>query len=115
MAIDGMSEVLGNLNKLQSKLTNAMEEAANAAAMVGERYTKIEAPFKTGRLQRSYTTQTVEKSPAQAVVETFSDVVYAPTQEFGYKNIRGKPHLRPGFSHESEMADAAILKLKEVL
>jgi len=113
MTLDGMSTVLKNIQALQSKLESQMEAAAEAGALVGERYTKEGAPVKTGKLRRSYATRLESKSSDEVVMRTGTDVDYAPDQEFGTSKQSGTPHLRPGFqNHKTEILNAAKTKLK---
>jgi len=113
MTIEGMSEVLRNIEALQSKLESQMEAAAEAGALVGERYTKEGAPVKTGKLRRSYATRLESKSSDEVVMRTGTDVDYSADQEFGTSRQPGTPHLRSGFqNHQSEIMNAATSKLK---
>lgn len=113
MTLEGMSEVLSNIQKLQSKLESQMEAAAEAGALVGERYTKECAPVKTGKLRRSYATRLESKSSDEVVMRTGTDVEYGPDQEFGNSRQAGTPHLRPGFNnHKSEILNAVTNELK---
>ncbi len=113
MSIEGMSELLSNVSSLESKLTDQMEKAAEAGALIGERYTKEGAPVDTGNLRRSYATRTEKKSSDEVMMRTGTDVEYAPDQEFGTSHQSGTPHLRPGFmNHKSEILNAVKGNLK---
>ncbi len=113
MSLAGLSEVLANLSKFESKITDQMEKAAEAGALVGERCTKEGAPVDTGNLRRSYATRTETKSSDEVMMRTGTDVEYAADQEFGTSRQAGTPHLRPGFmNHKSEILTAVKGKMK---
>jgi HK97 gp10 family phage protein len=111
--IEGMAQLESALPRLQSTVDNAMEDAAMAGALVGERYTKEGAPVRYGFLRRSYATRLEKKISEEVMMRTGTDTVYAPPQEFGTSRMSGTPHLRPGFlNHKSEIVNEATKVFK---
>jgi HK97 gp10 family phage protein len=111
--IEGLNQLDSALSRLESTVEDAMEDAAMAGALVGERYTKEGAPVKTGFLRRSYASRIEKKSSTEVMARTGTDTVYAPPQEFGTSRMPGTPHLRIGFlNHKSEIVNESTKVFK---
>ena len=116
MTLEGLVEVLANIAALEARMSVAMEDAATAAALVGEKYTKEGAPVDTGKLRRGITTRLESRSVDQVVMRTGTDVEYDPAQEFGTSRMAGTPHWSPGFfNHAAEELSAALRVLRSSL
>lgn len=59
--------------------------------------TRIACPVNTGRLRSSYQSSGVQKDARGMYVQVGTNVDYAAFVEFGTRNTRPQPHLRPAF------------------
>lgn len=85
-----MSKFVSHVPEVMATFHANMRRAMEAVALVAEGYAKDYAPKKTGRLQASIGHSSDEH---EAIIGT--DVEYAPYQEFGTRNMRANPYLRP--------------------
>lgn len=77
----------------------ALERATLAAALPIQNEAKRLAPYRSGTLSRSYTSQVTGRSRTKVVVKVGTSVPYARKQEFG-----NRPHLRPAFDTKRQEA-----------
>lgn len=113
MKLDGLDEVLKNLDHYTEEIQDNLEDALTAGAMVGERFAKEYAPVETGTLRRSIAVETEEKNKSAVVVRCGTNVEYAPFLEFGTSRMAAHPFMRPAFfNHKSEILDKIVGELK---
>ena len=103
--VNGLPEALSMLKKYQSRKKKQIKDELEIGANQIETLAKQTAPFKTGRLSASITTDLRELALLVAKVGTH--VTYAPHQEFGTKFMAAQPYLYPSFfSYENEIVKA---------
>jgi HK97 gp10 family phage protein len=82
--IEGMEKLLAELDGFSENIPRALSKAGKfAMAEAIEKPAKKMAPVDTGRLRASIATQTTEQTPQETIVETGTNVFYAPYIEFG--------------------------------
>lgn len=80
--------------------------------MIGQQWVtevRRDAPLDTGRLRRSYT-HAVGTGNGGTYVEVSSNVHYAPYQEFGTRNIVGRPHVRPATERVRRLVPSLLVE-----
>lgn len=100
--LQGQEELLRNLKKLGDKLSDGMEAAVKAGALLVQNDAKVKAPYLTGNLHRSIHSETTEKSDEKVVIQVGTDVIYAAPQEFGTDTIPAHPYLRPALDENKD-------------
>lgn len=103
--VNGLPEALAKLRKYQSRKKKQIKDELAIGAFKIETLAKQTAPFETGRLSASITTDLSDLALLAARVGT--DVKYAPFQEFGTRVMAAQPYLYPAFfSYENEIVKA---------
>ncbi len=81
--LEGMAELIRNFEKLGGDMSQALETAARAGALIVQNSAKEKVLFFTGDLRKSLHMETTERSPIRVIVQVGTDKVYAAIQEFG--------------------------------
>lgn len=103
--VNGIPEALASLKKYQFKKKKQIQDELMIGALKVEGLAKETAPFDTGRLSGSITTD--NSDIGMLVMRVGSDVVYAPYQEFGTKHMEARPFLFPAFfAYENDIVKA---------
>lgn len=112
MKLEGMDNLLNELDKLGqkgSKIENtALKEAGN---IVKESIVK-EVPVKTGKLKENITVSNVKSKDGVKKVEVGpgKDEYYAAFLEFGTTNMNANPFISRGYENSKEEAEKVIVE-----
>lgn len=98
-------KVIGMFNDYQKKL-NEIPSLIRQAALNIQDTAKKNAPRDEGRLRDSITA-----TGSGLEAEVFTNVEYAPHQEFGTYKMAAQPFLMPAFEHHSKRLVDAIKKI----
>ena len=104
--IEGLEELQKQLNKLKKTPT---KKALLAGAYTLQRFSMINAPYKTGFLKSSHSSRETQEGAVMEVA-----VNYAFFQEFGCKNSPGHPFVRPAIDeHSTDIVEAVAKEVEE--
>jgi HK97 gp10 family phage protein len=122
--VEGMDAFVKELQAIAKRASGAQLEAAlRSGALLIQNSAIAKAPFDTGTLRRSISTETAHtRDGAIARVgvpnhsEDGTEMGYSIYQEFGTSKMRAHPYLRPAFDEERDNAVREIRDaLKEML
>lgn len=99
MEIKGMKELNIDLDRLDDVARNKVKDIIQTRGLYIQRDAKRDAPLQYGRLRNSIT-PVAEDNRFTSVV--YSDVEYAPFQEFGTVKMGAQPFMMPAFERHSE-------------
>jgi len=103
--VNGLPEALSKLRKYQSRKKKQIKDELLIGGFKIETLAKQTAPYETGRLSGSITTD--DSDISLLVVRVGTSVKYAPFQEFGTRFMSAQPYLYPSFfSYENEIVKA---------
>ena len=115
MDVEGIDEVIKQLEQLGQDIEEAIEPALAAASMEVVNSAKGKANYKTGTLRRKITYE-VDGHDARVGVE--ADVPYAAREEFGFigtdsrwrtYNYAGTPYLRPALQESTSAINQVFI------
>ena len=118
MKIDGMENLLAEIEKLGQKGSRIENKALREAGDVVKESIKKEVPVRTGKLKQSITASRVKTKDGVKRVEVGPDKdgYYGKFVEFGTVKMKANPFMSRGYETSKEEAMEAIEKnLKEGL
>ncbi len=117
LGLKGMEELKKKLGKVEVGLSDELETATRAGALIVQNSAKDRAPFLTGTLKRSIHMETTEKNDRRVIITVGTDVVYAAAQEFGTsRGVPAHPYLRPALDENQDAVKKEIMAaLKDIL
>lgn len=116
--LEGINELLNNLEKLGDKGKRVENKALRGAGNVVEEAIKSETPVRSGNLKRSIKTSNVKTKDGVKQVEVGPDKKgwYGKFLEFGTTNIKADPFMSRGYdSSKSSAIDKIRAELKKGL
>src|SRR5690625_1369759 len=99
MEVEGMENLLEEIQKLETKGKRIENKALREAGKVVEESIKSEAPVRTGNLKRSITTSNVKTKEGvkHVAVGPNKDGWYGIFPEFGTVNMTANPFMGRGY------------------
>lgn len=116
--LEGINELLNNLEKLGDKGKRVENKALRGAGNVVEEAIKGETPVRSGNLKRSIKTSNVKTKDGVKQVEVGPDKKgwYGKFLEFGTVNIKADPFMSRGYDNSKSSAiDKIRAELKKGL
>jgi len=102
ISVFGDKEIAKKFQQLSNQ-KEVLESSVLSGSLLVQNSAKEKAPYRTGNLRRSIHAEILEATNTRAKAKVGTDVEYARPVEYGTKNRRAKPYLRPAL-HENKQA-----------
>lgn len=114
---EGQKELIENMKSLSDELRmNVKHEAIMGAANFLKGESERRVPVRTGKLKENIIIQKVEDSEivTEVKVGPSRDGFYGAMVEYGTKNMKAQPYMRPAFDENEERVEKIVAeKIRE--
>ena len=110
--VDGMENLLNELDKLGQKGSRIENKALKEAGNIVKESIIKEVPVRTGKLKENITVSNVKSKDGVKKVEVGpgKDEYYAAFLEFGTTNMNANPFISRGYENSREEAEKVIVE-----
>ena len=110
--VDGMENLLNELDKLGQKGSRIENTALKEAGNIVKESIIKEVPVRTGKLKENITVSNVKSKDGVKKVEVGpgKDEYYAAFLEFGTTNMNANPFISRGYENSKEEAEKVIVE-----
>lgn len=110
--VDGMENLLNELDKLGQKGSRIENKALKEAGNIVKESIIKEVPVRTGKLKENITVSNVKSKDGVKKVEVGpgKDEYYAAFLEFGTTNMNANPFISRGYENSKEEAEKVIVE-----
>ncbi|MFU0800202.1 MAG: HK97 gp10 family phage protein [Xylanivirga thermophila] len=112
MKLEGMENLLNELDKLGQKGSRIENKALKEAGNIVKESIVKEVPVRTGKLKENITVSNVKSKDGVKKVEVGpgKDEYYAAFLEFGTTNMNANPFISRGYENSKEEAEKVIVE-----
>lgn len=112
LEVDGMENLLNELDKLRQKGSRIENTALKEAGNIVKESIVNEVPVRTGKLKENITVSRVKTKDGVKKVEVGpgKDEYYAAFLEFGTTNMDANPFISRGYENSREEAEKVIVE-----
>ena len=112
LEVDGMENLLNELDKLGQKGSRIENTALKEAGNIVKESIVKEVPVRTGKLKENITVSNVKSKDGVKKVEVGpgKDEYYAAFLEFGTTNMDANPFISRGYENSKEEAEKVIVE-----